>query len=54
MEKKYYTLTETAEKLGISRQTLYNRIKQGTAPKHDHILGKYAFFVTAVDKLANQ
>jgi predicted DNA-binding transcriptional regulator AlpA len=50
MNKKYYSLIETAKKLGISRQALYNRIGKGTAPKHEKLLGRFAFLASDVDK----
>lgn len=42
----FLTVQEAAEMLGVSRQTIYNRIKAGTAPAHVR-LGDRLFFERA-------
>ncbi|MDY3551434.1 helix-turn-helix domain-containing protein [Gemmata sp. JC717] len=45
-EQDYMTVYETAEALSISRQALYKRLKNGTAPAHIRV-GDRTFFERA-------
>jgi predicted DNA-binding transcriptional regulator AlpA len=38
------SLAKFARLANISRQTIYNRLKNGTAPRHERIDGHYYFY----------
>jgi predicted DNA-binding transcriptional regulator AlpA len=40
------SLTELAKLRHVSRQTIYNWLKRGTAPRHERIGGRYYFYRT--------
>lgn len=50
-ENNYLSIDQTAEILDISRNTLYDWIKEGTAPKHERIMERYAFYKDSVMRL---
>lgn len=53
-ENNYLSIDETAEKLDISRNTLYDWIKDGKAPKHERIMGRYAFYLDSVLRMKDK
>jgi excisionase family DNA binding protein len=46
--KNLITVKQAAVILNVSRQTIYNQIKQGTAPGHERVAGKLLFHKDAV------
>jgi group I intron endonuclease len=42
------SMQQAVKLTGFTRQTLYNRIKAGTAPAHEHVAGRYLFYLSDV------
>ena len=47
----FLTVTQCASVLEESRQTIYNRLKRGTAPKHERIGNRYFFYRADAERM---